>query len=205
MSIKIHVEGGGGQDRINTLCRKGFSEYFAKIVPPNKNPRIVPSGSRRSAYDDFCTSIRTERHKYELILLLVDSEDPVANNLTAWQHLKRRVADNWDKPQDAGDQSAHLMVQCMESWFLADKDVLARYFGQGFLRSSLPGQANVELIGKSDVLNALEHAVGPTTQRRYHKTNHGYELLGLISPERVGQASQRAQALHTLMADQWFL
>lgn len=202
MSIKICVEGGGGQDRINTLCRRGFSEYFAKIVPENRKPRIVPSGSRRSAYEDFCTSIRTERHKYDLILLLVDSEDPVANNLTPWQHLKQRAADNWDRPQDANDQSAHLMVQCMEAWFMADKDALAQYFGQGFLRNSLPGQANIELIRKSDVLDALEHAVGPTTQKHYHKTNHGYELLSLISPERVGNASQRARALHTLMAGQ---
>jgi hypothetical protein len=201
VSIKICVEGGGGQDRINTLCRKGFSEYFAKIVPANRKPRIVPCGSRRSAYEDFCTSIRTERDKYELILLLVDSEDP-ANNHTAWQHLKQRVADNWDKPQDSNDQSAHLMVQCMESWFLADKDVLAQYFGQGFLIDSLPKQANIELISKGDVLAALEHAVRPTTKQHYHKTNHGYDLLGRINPERVGNASQRARALHTLMAGQ---
>jgi hypothetical protein len=202
VSIKIHVEGGGGQDRINTLCRKGFSEYFAKIVPANRKPRIVPSGSRRSAYDDFCTSIKTERHKYELILLLVDSEDPVANNCTAWQHLKQRAADNWDKPQAADDRNAHLMVQCMESWFLADKDALTKYFGQGFLRNSLPGNANIESIPKRDVLNGLEHAVGPTTQGHYHKTNHGYDLLGLISPAMVGNASQRAQALHTLLGRQ---
>jgi uncharacterized protein DUF4276 len=202
VSIKICVEGGGGQDRINTLCRKGFGEYFAKIVPENRKPRIVACGSRRSAYEDFCTSLKTERHKYELILLLVDSEDPVANNHTAWQHLKQRAADNWDRPQDADDQSAHLMVQCMESWFLADKDVLAQYFGQGFLRNSLPGHANIELIPKHQVLAALEHAVGPTTQKYYDKTNHGYELLGLISPERVGAASQRARALNTLMATQ---
>ena len=202
MSIKIHVEGGGGQDRINTLCRKGFSEYFAKIAPENRKPRVVPSGSRRSAYEDFCISIRTERHKYELILLLVDSEDPVANRHTAWQHLKQRPDDNWDKPPDANDQSAHLMVQCMESWFLADKDTLERYFGHGFLRHSLPGNANIESIPKSDVLSGLEHAVGPTTQRHYHKTDHGSELLGLINPEKVGNASARARTLNTLMATQ---
>ena len=202
MSIKIHVEGGGGQDRINTLCRKGFSEYFGKIVPENRKPRIVPSGSRGSAYEDFCKSIKTERHKYELILLLVDSEDPVANNHTVWQHLKHRAEDNWDKPQDASDQSAHLMVQCMESWFLADRDALAAYFGQGFLKNSLPGHANIELIPKNDVINVLEHAVAPTTQKHYHKTNHGYELLGLISPEKVGDASLRARTLNTLMAAQ---
>jgi hypothetical protein len=202
VSIKIHVEGGGGQDRINTLCRKAFSEYFAKIVPANRKPRVVPSGSRRSAYDDFCTSIRTERDKYELILLLVDSEGPVANHHTAWHHLQHRQEDNWNKPQQANDQSAHLMVQCMESWFLADKDALGRYFGDGFLRDSLPGQANIELIPKSDVLDGLEHAVGPTTQRHYHKTNHGYELLALIDPQKVGNASPRARTLNTLMATQ---
>jgi hypothetical protein len=90
----------------------------------------------------------------------------------------------------------------MESWFLADKDALEQYFGQGFLRNSLPGQPNVELIPKRDVLNGLEHAIGPTTQKHYHKTNHGYELLGLINPEKVGNASQRARTLNALMAAQ---
>jgi Domain of unknown function (DUF4276) len=200
VSVKIHVEGGGGQSIINTQCRKGFSEYFAKIVPDGRKPKIVPSGSRKSAYDDFCTSVETERNKYELILLLVDSEDAVAGGRTSWQHLKARAADKWDKPEQADDRSAHLMVQCMESWFLADKDTLEAYFGEGFLKKSLPGNTDVEQIAKKDVLAALEHAVRPTTKEHYHKTAHGYELLGLIDPEKVGAASQHAKALNDLMA-----
>jgi hypothetical protein len=198
VSIKIHVEGGGGHSTINTQCRKGFSEYFAKIVPDGRKPRIVPSGSRKSAYDDFCTSVETERDRYELILLLVDSEEAVAGGRTPWGHLK--AIDKWDKPEQADDRSAHLMVRCMESWFLADKDVLADYFGQGFLKGSLPGQTNVEQISKGDVLAALEHAARPTRKKHYHKTAHGYELLGLIDPAKVKAASQHAGVLSDLMA-----
>lgn len=166
------------------------------------NMEITEELIQNEKYEDFRISIRTERHKYQLILLLVDSEGPVANHHTAWQHLKQRPDDNWDKPPDADDQTAHLMVQCMESWFLADKDTLERYFGDGFLRRSLPGQVNIESIPKNDVLNGLERAARPSTQKHYHKTNHGYELLGLINPERVGDASVRARALNTLMAAQ---
>ena len=31
----------------------------------------------------------------------------------------------------ATDEQAHLMVQCMEAWFLADRETLAAVFGRG--------------------------------------------------------------------------
>ena len=202
MSIKICVEGGGGQGRVNTLCRKGFSEYFAKICPDGRKPKILPCGSRRSAYEDFCISLRTERDKYDLILLLVDSEDAVADGNSSWEHVRRRTGDNWVRPAGANDENLHLMVQCMESWFLADKESLATYFGRGFRSSSLPGQTNIELIAKNDVFNALEHAVRQTAKQHYRKTDHGFEILGLIDPTLVSAASQRARILNDLIAHQ---
>lgn len=199
MSIKICVEGGGRQNRVDTLCRRGFSEYFSEVVPAGRQPKIVACGDRRSTYEDFCTSLQTESAKYDLILLLVDSEGPVADEHTPWQHLKARADDNWNMPAGAHIQSAHLMVQCMESWLLADKDALSGYFGIGFLRNSLPPEANVERISPAQALNSLEHAVRPTSKKYYHKTEHGYEMLRLIDPAKVGAASKRAQALHALL------
>jgi hypothetical protein len=87
----------------------------------------------------------------------------------------------------------------MEAWFLADKVALSQYFGQGFLVDSLPARENVELILKRDIFDSLERAVRPTQKKRYRKTDHGFTILGLIDPEKVGQGSRHAKMLHELV------
>jgi hypothetical protein len=199
VSIKIYVEGGGNQDRGRTLCRQGFSRYFAKLAL-QKSPRVVPARSRREAYDDFCTALKSGGDGYNLILLLVDSEDPVPDGFTAWRHLKERREDGWDKPEGATDKQAHLMVQCMESWFMADKDTLGKFYGQGFLVNSLPQGVNVEAIRKLDVAEKLEHATKSTkTKGEYQKVDHGFAILGLIDPQKVAATSPHAFALHCVV------
>ena len=92
------------------------------------------------------------------------------------------------------------MVQVMESWFLADRHVLAAYYGQGFNVSSLPGQPNIELISKRDVFQALRLASKNTkTKGEYHKTRHGFDLLEMIEPNLVRAASAHAGNLFTVL------
>ena len=52
MNVKIYVEGGGDTRALRTLCRRGFSEFFAKVGLRGRMPRIVASGGRRQAFDD---------------------------------------------------------------------------------------------------------------------------------------------------------
>ena len=81
-------------------------------------PSVVASGSRQEAFNDFCAAV-----KYDFIVLLVDSEGPRGKGIQPHgQHLKTR--DSWNQPSGATDDQVHLMVQCMEAWFLADKDSL---------------------------------------------------------------------------------
>jgi len=98
------------------------------------------------------------------------------------------------------DEQAHLMVQVMESWFLADQDTLSSYYGQGFLRNSLPRQKDIERIDKQRVLGALSHASRLTQKGTYHKTKHGFELLELIDPALVRAASRHAENLFAELA-----
>ena len=72
----------------------------------------------------------------------MDSEGPVAQGAGPWAHLRAR--DGWIRPADATDENAHLMVQCMETWFLADRDNLADYFGHGFNPNALPAREEIE-------------------------------------------------------------
>lgn len=129
-----------------------------------------------------------------LVVLLVDSEGPVKPGRPPWVHLKEH--DGWDQPTGASDDSIHLMVQCMESWLLADREALAAFYGQGFQASALPGNPNIETILKKDVYDALAAATRNTkTKGAYSKGGHSFELLALIDPNKVRLASPHANRL----------
>ena len=141
----------------------------------------------------------------ETALLLVDSEAPISeigkvlepNEFRPWIHLANRVGDQWPKPANAEDEHCHLMVECMENWFLADRNTLRAYFGQGFKISALPSQSKpVEAIRKSEVASALEDATAHCeTKGRYSKGKHSFDLLGRIDPSLVVVGSPWAKRL----------
>jgi len=103
----------------------------------------------------------------------------VAKNFAPWLHLKNR--DNWDKPSDARDDNAHLMVQCMETWFLADKDSLAAFFGNGFNSNALPKQTDIENIPKDDITSGMRRATTRCKPKGvYHKVTSKNALRGIF-------------------------
>lgn len=192
MSIRIYVEGGGQSNSLKTECRRGFSEFFRKILPAGKQPRIIACGSRNEALDDFRTALR--KHPDEHVVLLVDSEAPVQPNPSVWAHLKQR--DGWDPPAGATEDNTHLMVQCMEAWLLADPDALAEYFGQGFQPSALPKNPHVESIAKQDLYRGLQTATRQTkTKGEYSKGAHSFAVLALVDANKVRRASPHAERL----------
>jgi hypothetical protein len=197
VKVVVYVEGGGRQRRTLDHCRRGFGELFEKVVREGDQPRVVACGDRRSAFDDFRDDVEAAREGF--LALLVDSEGPVEPNVTSWAHLDAQ--DNWNKPANVRDDQAHLMVQCMESWFLADREVLSSYYDQGFLANSLPARANVEEILKHDTVRALEHASRYTQKGPYHKTRHGFDLLALIDPVKLRRASVHAQRLFEVLEE----
>jgi hypothetical protein len=192
VSVRIYVEGGGNLGALRSECRRGFAEFFAKFIPRGKQPRIIACGSRNEALDDFRTALR--KYRDERVVLLVDAEAPVATGQTVWTHLNQR--DGWVPPEGATEENTHLMVQCMESWFLADPEALTDYFGQGFQVSALPRNPNIEAVAKQEVFRALEAATRQTrTKGTYSKGGHSFALLALIDPTKVRGASPHAERL----------
>lgn len=192
MSVRIYVEGGGDTNSLKSECRRGFREFFAKFIPPNKQPKVIACGSRREAFDDFRTALR--QHPDEHVVLLVDAEAPVDPDKTIWEHLKQR--DSWEQPAGATEDNTHLMVQCMESWFLADPETLEDYFGQGFQSSALPKNPHVENIPKITVFRALADATRQTKSKgSYSKGGHSFAILARIDPNKVRRASPHAERL----------
>jgi len=193
VSIKIYVEGGGDTRDLKLRCRRGFSEFLRKSGLEGRMPRIVACGGRQSAYDDFCTALKKAGGD-EFIVLLVDSEDAVAAGGDGpWSHLK--VRDNWDKPATATDDNVHLMVWCMEAWFVADRETLAAFFGQQFNANALPAREDVENISKPDLYAGFENATRTCKKGKYGKGRHSFDILAQIDPAKVMAASPYARRL----------
>ncbi|GHV83241.1 hypothetical protein AGMMS50212_05810 [Spirochaetia bacterium] len=196
VGVYLFVEGGGNNNDLKTECRHGFSAFLEKAGLKGKMPRIVACGGREQAFDRFSTAIRNN----EAAILLIDSEAPIAEvnqndkdkkKWKPWTHLKTRPGDLWEKPAKASEIDCHLMVQCMESWFIADREVLKEFFGKGFNESVLPPVQNpVELLDKIQVYKSLADATKNCEPKRpYGKGEHSFKILALIDPAKVTAAS----------------
>ena len=195
MSIKVYVEGGGDKDpSLNRQCRNGFREFFDKAGLKDRMPPVVACGSRQKAYKQFRTAI-DKAETGSFIVLLVDSEAAVADRDkdSSWKHLRKN--DNWTQPSAAADNSAQLMVQCMEAWFVADRQSLSAYFGKDFKASALPRRNDVEAIAKDDLERKLKQATKLCSKGSYNKGRHSFELLGCLDPSKVMDASHHAKRL----------
>ncbi|WP_438945729.1 DUF4276 family protein [Sediminibacterium sp.] len=199
--VKVYVEGGGDSNALRTACRAGFAEFLKKTGLIGKMPRIVACGSRKDAYDSYCIAIE----KGEDALLLVDSEAAVnaiaqnpPNDPLKWQpwiHLDEREGDKWPRPDIATDLQCHLMVECMESWFLADRNALKSFFGNGFKENQLPPETNaIENITKNEIFQSLTNATSECkTKAKYGKGEHSFKLLSKIDPNKIITASPWAK------------
>ncbi len=192
--VKLYVEGGGDSSHLKAACREGFSTFITKSEV-RKRPRIVACGSRRDAYKSYCTAIANG----EDAILLVDSEAPVADEYqqgqdkekwNPWGHLKQRKGDSWEKPDDVADTDCHLMVQCMETWLVADREVLAKFFSQGFRESALPAVEHpIEQVAKQQIYDSLKGATRDCKSGPYGKGSHSFKILKEISPDEVSSKS----------------
>lgn len=195
VGYKLFVEGGGDAKSLRIACRNGFTEFFKQAGLVGKLPHVVSCGGRKKAYDDFCTAIQNR----EAAFLLVDSEDLVDEQHRGkpWRHLKQRKGDGWKQPGAATEDHCHLMVACMESWFLADADRLKTFFGQGFNANALPARdREIESISRRNVANALSKATSQCkTKGCYKKGQHSFKILAQIDPHKVCAASPWAKRL----------
>ena len=156
-------------------------------------PKIIPCGSREKTYDRFCIAINATKDD-SFIVLLVDSEAAVASGDSPWEHL-RKCDNKWIQPSAAADNSAQLMVQCMEAWFVADRQSLSVYFGRDFKADALPARDDVEAIAKSDLERTLRQASSSCSKGAYRKGRHSFELLECLDPSKVMESSPHARRL----------
>jgi hypothetical protein len=68
VSVCVFVEGGGPHAKTQTACRKAFRLFFEKVLGDRPKPRIIASGSRDEAYNDFCRSLENNPDTFPVLL-----------------------------------------------------------------------------------------------------------------------------------------
>lgn len=191
MIFKLYVEGGGEGPRLDTQFRQAWQQFLKQAGLAGRMPKVVRGGGRLQTFDMFKTAVSSPRGG-EIPVLLVDSEGPVADGNSAWEHLKAR--DAWQRPAGVDDDQAFLMVQVMETWFLADRAMLRTYFGAAFRENALKDWPQLEAVPKATVYEALDKATAGCA-KRYAKGKLSFELLGKLNPSLVEPVCPHARAL----------
>ncbi len=181
MKITIYLEGGGDSKELHTRCREGFRRLFERCGFTGKMPKLVACGGRGQAYDDFCTGHRSSSQGH-LTMMLVDSEDPMADIEATWTHLKDR--DGWDKPNTADDEQVLMMTTCMETWIVADREALKSHYGYKFQESGLPNIVGLESKHRHAVQNSLVHATR-NCKNKYEKGKRSFQVLARLTPNAL--------------------
>lgn len=183
--VKIYIEGGGSSKEERTRCREGFRKLIEKSgFSEGRMPRTVACGGRSDTFRNFQIGLI---NRVQVSLLLVDSEDPIADltdevdNDFAWRHLKTR--DGWNRPDGADNHQALLMATCMESWIAADTDTILEHYGAAQVqKNALPSLANLEIRNRHDIQDALAHATR-NSKKSYQKGVRSFDLLAVLNPE----------------------
>ena len=190
--IRIYFEG-------DKSLRPGLEAFLKTAIDEARGQGVrfnaVAGGPIDETIKDFLAAVRD--YPDALVILLVDSDRRDDGNLVTY--IKSRSV--WDTQFGSAikNDQIHFMVQVMESWFLADKDALAGYYGRGFRSNRLPQNPNVERIPKDDVIGGLANATRNTSQKRYHKTKHAPALLQAIDSDKVRNAAPNCRRLFTAL------
>lgn len=192
MSVVIYIEGGGEGQLYDVIFRKAWSHFFRKAGFEGRMPRIVRGGGRDETFRRFRIKIN-EGRPGEAPLLLVDSEAPVQPGHSARQHLEERDR-QWEWPDGVGDGDVFMMVQAMETWFVADRLLLKRYFGNQLRENKLKAWPALEDVPKQTILDALADATAGCP-KVYAKGKVSFEILQDLDPSRVETACPHAKQL----------
>ena len=180
--VTLYMEGAGKREQ-DIQLRKSMRSFLEKELGDQaKKIKIIPSGHQNDTIKNFKQHNDPEKTAY----LLVDSEQEITASTTAILHLQNKQPTYRKLWKETADKQVHLMVQKMESWFLADLEGLRKFYGDS--PAQLKPPQNVETLSKKEVDAVLRTCIKFTKKKQYEKS-HGHVLLGYINPKKVRKAS----------------
>lgn len=183
MNTYIYIEGGArgaASKDLNIRCQEAFHKLLDRMGFKGRQPRLVACGGRSAVYDRFV--IEHSQNVAGYVAMWIDSEEPMANPEAAWEHLRSvTTVPSWARPQGADDDQVLLMTTCMETWIVADRDVLGVHYRHALQESALPPLVDMEERGRQDVQNMLEHATRHCS-KAYAKGRRSFEVFAKLTP-----------------------
>ena len=195
LRVEIYVE--GAPEHLASECRKAFQAMFLKVGLAGRLPRVIPCGGRQEAYKDFCLA---SQEPGKIVLLLVDSEERIADGHSKRSHVLQRTGDQWPLPNGATEDSLYFMVEAMESWLLGDTAALSSYFRVPVNHVALPPAGNWELKSKADLTNRLNAIARNTPKNEYKKGRDSFKILAMVNPQTLQQLPHAAAFFRRLLA-----
>ncbi|CAG0989188.1 hypothetical protein METP2_02469 [Methanosarcinales archaeon] len=181
MNKTIYIEGGGDSKQLKILCRQGFRTLLEKCGFGGNMPKLISCGGRQSAFDDFQTAYANKSNS-DYVAMLIDSEDPLKDLDETWNHLK--IRDKWEKPTGSENEQVLFMTTCMETWIVADRDVLIKHYGSKLQESALPPLFNLESRDHQEIIESLCHATR-NCSNTYKKGKESFYVLEKLSPKEL--------------------
>ncbi len=177
--IRIYFEG-------DSSLKPGFHRFFKDLLDTARNKKIrlslIATGAK--PIQDFKIAVRSHPDAWNIVLL--DSDRPDDSRLFEECAAPHGI-------EEARRDSVFWMVQVMETWFIADREALRRYYGKDFQDSAISLNQRVEQIAKSEIYSGLKRATQRTTKGAYHKTHHAPELLAIIDANKVREVAPQCE------------
>jgi Domain of unknown function (DUF4276) len=209
--IHIYVEGGIPKGRSTNKrtryhdiqMRQGFNDFFFQAVKKQNVPlsntpfKIILCGSNAETMKEFTDSLKNPSSSFNI--LLVDAEKEVEDE-DVIKHLKS--LNSGFKVGNFSERQCHLMVQCMEAWFIADHEGLKKCFAKDFKPSrELSKLGNVENLSKDKVFELLQKA----TNGKYNsdtKLQFSGVILKGLDGTKVAEKSKFCEKLLQVLVEE---
>ncbi len=158
--VIVYIEGEGGGSRsgerhyLDGEFRKSWRSFLDPLAGTAERGgatfKVVAGHGRGQCYGLFAKPMHSDRDA--LRLLVVDAEGPVADVGKPWDSLP------WKTPPGLSERHCYVIVQCVETWLIADLEAIARYYNRSrecFDKSKIPAWRDLEHISKVKVQSAI--------------------------------------------------